>query len=191
MGSTRLNVLLGAAGAYVIRDPQYDALNLPAGEFDVPLIIADRTINALGQLVVPPTWQMHTFGEGRHAGCCCCRSNGPASSTGQLILVNGKVWPFMNVKRAKYRFRVLNGCNNRFLQLRLNGTTPPPFVAVATDTGLLPQPMQLDTFLLAPGERIEVGSPWKRKHQRQTGGLPDLRRWSSTSTFWPPARPSS
>jgi spore coat protein A len=63
MGSTRLNVLMGLAGAYVLLDPAYDSLSLPSGAFDIPLVFADRNINQLGNMVVPSTWQMHTFGE--------------------------------------------------------------------------------------------------------------------------------
>jgi hypothetical protein len=85
------------------RAPQDDAheaaLGLPAGEFDLGLAIQDRQILADGSMVYPSSWQLHVFGT--------------------MMLVNGVVTPYMNVKRAKYRLRLLNGCNARFLDLSL------------------------------------------------------------------------
>src|SRR5262249_8508462 len=53
-GITRLNVYIGLAGFYLIRDPAVEGpLNLPSGEFDVPLVIQDRAFNADGSLKYP------------------------------------------------------------------------------------------------------------------------------------------
>jgi spore coat protein A len=73
---------------------------------------------------------------------------------GDTILVNGKVWPFLAVKRGKYRFRLLNGSNSRTYELALsNGAT---FHQIGTDGGLLAAPVPLQLLRLSPGERADL-----------------------------------
>jgi len=70
------------------------------------------------------------------------------------MVVNGKAFPFLTVEPRKYRFRVLNASNGRFLHLSLsNGET---FHQIGTDQGLLAAPVPLDRSLLAPGERADL-----------------------------------
>ncbi len=106
LGITRLNVYAGLAGFYLIRDDQEDTLNLPSGEFEIPLMIQDRTFNEDGSLLYPsakngtkPIWIQEFFGE--------------------TICVNGKATPFLEVEPRKYRFRIVNGSNSRFYHLTL------------------------------------------------------------------------
>ncbi len=73
---------------------------------------------------------------------------------GDVMVVNGKAFPFLNVEPRKYRFRVLNACNGRFLHLSLSNEQK--FYQIGTDQGLLPAPVMLDRSLLAPGERADV-----------------------------------
>ncbi len=142
LGITRLNVYMGLAGAYVITDAFEQSLGLPAGEFDVPLILQDRKFNPDGSLQYPSAWQEHFFGD--------------------TMLVNGMVMPYMDVKQGKYRFRVLNGSNSRTLTLSLsNGQS---FHQVGTDGGLVPAPVKLTEVTLGPAERADLvidflGSP--------------------------------
>ena len=136
LGITRLNVIMGLAGAYVIRDPVEDALNLPSDE--VPLVIQDRRFNPDGSYSYPAMWMDHFFGD--------------------KILVNGKVWPYLDVKRGKYRFLVLNGSTSRVYSLSLN---PPSgllsFTVIGTDGGLLEAPVPgVGVLTLGPGERYQV-----------------------------------
>lgn len=134
LGITRLNVYMGLAGFYLLRDAQEDALNIPRGEYEIPLAIQDRSFNPDGSLRYHDMWHEHFFGDS--------------------ILVNGKVTPFLNVKRGKYRFRILNGCNSRTLQLLLsNGHT---FWQIGSDTGLLPAPVAMNSLTIQPGERADV-----------------------------------
>ena len=134
LGITRLNVYMGLAGFYLLRDDAEDALGLPAGEFEIPLAIQDRQINPDGTLDYPVDWQGHFVGE--------------------YVLVNGKVWPFHNVKQGKYRFRLLNGSGSRFYKLALsNGAT---FWQIGSDGGLLEAPVALTSLLIAPGERADI-----------------------------------
>lgn len=134
LGITRLNVYMGLAGFYIIRDAVEDALDLPDGEFDIGLAIQDRTFNLDGTLLYPSAWQDHFFGD--------------------VILVNGKVWPFLNVKRGKYRFRILGGSNSRTYTLSLSNSAT--FHQIGTDGGLLETPVPLTELTISPGERADV-----------------------------------
>lgn len=134
LGLTRLNVYMGLAGFYLIRDAAEDALGLPGGEYEIPLAIQDRSFNPDGSLKYPSTWQDHFAGD--------------------FVLVNGKIWPYLSVKRGKYRFRVLNGSGTRVYTLALsNGAT---FQQIGSDQGLLAAPVPLTQLQIAPGERADI-----------------------------------
>jgi spore coat protein A len=138
LGITRLNVYMGLAGLYLIRDDVEDAINLPAGSYEIPLILQDRKFNPDGSYFYPGTWQDHFFGD--------------------KVMVNGKVWPFLNVDQGKYRFRILNGSNSRVYTLSLN---PPSgtltFTVIGNEGGLLEQPAHgVGQLTIGPGERYDV-----------------------------------
>jgi spore coat protein A len=134
LGITRLNVMMGLAGFYLLRDSNELSLNLPSGEYEIPLAIQDRAFNADGTMQYPDTWQDHFFGNS--------------------ILVNGKVWPYLQVKQGKYRFRVLNGSNSRAYTLHLSNGAP--FTQIGSELGLLDTPVALDSLTLLPGERYDL-----------------------------------
>lgn len=146
MGITRLNVYAGLAGMYIIRDKKEKSLNLPAGRYEIPLIIQDRTFKKDGSLFYPS--QPDNPPEGL-----------PNPSIrpffiGDTILVNGKVWPFLEVEPRKYRFRILNASNTRGYQMELDsGQT---FHQIGSDGGLLPRTVQMDSILMEPAERMDV-----------------------------------
>ena len=79
---------------------------------------------------------------------------------GDKVLVNGKVWPYHNVKQGKYRLRLLNGAQARVFDLRLENTANPaeviPFQLIGTDGGLIDAPISLNTISMAPAERLDV-----------------------------------
>jgi spore coat protein A, manganese oxidase len=167
LGATRLNVYAGLAGAYVLTDP---ALALPAGlhpvglqqgtagtmDYLIPLVIQDRMFDTNGQLYFPnlglnpehPFWIPEFFGD--------------------TILVNGKVWPYVNVEARRYRFLLINGSNARTYELSLEGPTRgrpfflnrPTIWQIATDGGYLDRPVPtvplLNPLVLMPGERADV-----------------------------------
>ena len=145
MGITRLNVYSGLAGFYIIRDQLELRLNLPSGKYEIPLLIKDRTFNEDGSLFYP---------------------DGPAQPIpgaspsvvpiffGNTILVNGKVWPYLNVEPRKYRFRLLYGSNSRTYTLRLSNGQK--FYQIGTDGGLMETPVELDTLTIMPAERTDV-----------------------------------
>jgi spore coat protein A len=162
LGITRLNVYAGLAGFFLIRDDEEDALHLPAGPYEIPLMIQDRSFGADGSLLYPPAkegthpmWMQEFFGD--------------------TICVNGKAAPFLEVEPRKYRFRMVNGSNSRFYHLTLvpadasgkrNGrpVDAPPFRQIGADGGLLPAPLSLHYLIISPGERFDLVidfSPYK------------------------------
>ncbi|QWG24665.1 multicopper oxidase domain-containing protein [Bradyrhizobium sediminis] len=145
IGQTRLNVYAGLAGAYLIRDDHEDALGLPGGDHEVLLMIQDRSFAADGSLTYPIA---------ESAGSADRPGPWVPEFFGDTILVNGKVWPHLEVEPRKYRLRILNGSNARFYQLRLaDGRS---FLQIGTDQGLLPSPVEVRRLLLAPAERADV-----------------------------------
>jgi len=133
LGITRLNVYMGLAGGYLLRDSTEESLGLPAGDQEVPLVIQDRSFSPDGSLMYHDMWHDHFFGD--------------------FMVVNGKVMPYMNVKQGKYRFRVVEGCNSRTLTLALsNGAS---FQIIGSDTGLLEAPITVTSITLTPGERSD------------------------------------
>jgi len=148
IGITRLNLYMGLAGLYILRDDIEESLNLPSGMYEIPLIIQDRNVAPDGSLVypaptVPPV----------------------AEFFGESILVNGKIWPYLTVEPRKYRFRILNASNARFYRLNLvesdetgnvTGHGGPSFVQIGSDGGLLSQPVLRASIDAAPGERLDV-----------------------------------
>jgi spore coat protein A len=134
MGITRLNVYAGLAGVYLLRDDVEEALGLPSGEYELALVLQDRTLRADGSLVYPAEWMDHFLGE--------------------VALVNGVVWPVLEVKRGKYRFRLVNGAGTRTFTLSLSDGAP--LVVLGSDGGLLPAPVTVTSLSLAPGERADV-----------------------------------
>ena len=127
------NVYRGLAGLYVIEDPAEEEYNLPAGEFDVPLVLQDRRFRRNGSLKFRDNHE---------------------NVLGPVYLVNGRPQPFMKVANRKYRFRILNASNSRGYQLALS--TGEPLVQIASDQGLLSAPAPTLTLPLWTAERAEV-----------------------------------
>lgn len=132
MDVTGRNVWMGLAGMYIIDDPA-DPQTLPKGEFDVPLLIADRSFNAKNQLA-------YRFD--------------PTGVTGNHILVNGVPQPYFKVGDRKYRVRILNASNSRSYDLALSNGQQ--FIQIGTESGLLPAPVKRTRILIGPAERVEV-----------------------------------
>jgi spore coat protein A len=151
---TRLNVYAGLAGFYLLRDEQEQRLNLPAGQYEIPLVLQDRTLDDRGQLVYSPTDET---GEKLPPGVW-----GP-EFFGELPVINGAIYPYLEVEPRRYRLRVLNGANARFFELLFNLSKsvysfPQPlrFLQIGSDGGLLPSPVPLSNVLLAPAERADL-----------------------------------
>lgn len=151
IGITRLNVYAGLAGLYFIRSAEEDALNLPSGEFEIPLLIQDRIVNPDGSLFYPIAKATHDFWVPEFFG--------------DTVLVNGKAWPYVDVEPRKYRLRLVNGSNSRFYRMRLvtvdrhgktTGGGGPAMHQIGTDGGLLPAPVEMKELLIAPAERFDL-----------------------------------
>ncbi|MCM3676901.1 multicopper oxidase [Peribacillus simplex] len=144
MGMTRLNNYAGLTGFYLLRDMNDPiAPFLPSKDNEIPLNIQDRSFNTDGSLFYDhmganPSIHPYVVPE----------------FFGNTIMVNGKVWPNLNVKPQQYRFRVLNGSNARIYHLQL--TNKQKFIQIGTDGGYLPQPVELSSLLLAPAERADI-----------------------------------
>jgi FtsP/CotA-like multicopper oxidase with cupredoxin domain len=136
-GHTAKQAYLGLAGAIIVRDAEENALNLPSGEFEVPLVIQDKRISTDYALDYSPTMNDVMTGY-----------------MGKYITVNGVYAPFKSVKTATYRFRVLNGSNGRIYNLGFsNGAT---FKVIGADGGLLTTSQTVSSLLLGPGERADI-----------------------------------
>ena len=134
IGITRLNIYAGLAAFYLLRDAQEEALPLPRGRFEVPLLLQDRTFNPDGSLFYPAEFEPEFFGE--------------------TITVNGTVWPYLAVEPRRYRLRLLNGANARFFRLHFDPSLP--VWQIGTDSGLMEQPLRLQSLLLSPAERADL-----------------------------------
>jgi spore coat protein A, manganese oxidase len=146
LGITRLNVYAGLAGFYILRDRFENSLNLPRGNFEIPIVIQDRSFNSDASLFYPSQPENPTE-----------RTPNPSivpEFFGNTILVNGKVWPFLEVEPRKYRFRLLNGSNSRFYNLKFDH--PVSWVQIGNEGGFLENPVPLTELLLAPAERADV-----------------------------------
>jgi FtsP/CotA-like multicopper oxidase with cupredoxin domain len=168
LGGTRLNATYaGLAGGYALIDP---GLSLPAGldpvglggRFLIPLAIQDRMFDTNGQLYFPsiginpehPYWVPEFVGD--------------------TIIVNGKVWPYLNVDKQRYRFYIVDGSNSRpydmFLQDLITKVRGPRMWVISTDGGYLDKPVLIDpnatgkqvmagvqrSLMMMPGERYEI-----------------------------------
>jgi spore coat protein A, manganese oxidase len=148
LGDTRMNVVGGLAGGYLLRDPFDSGSNplLPNGAFELPMVVQDRMFNPDGSLLYP---------------VAPASTNGPwiGEYFGDVMMVNGKIWPTLTVQPAVYRFRLLNGCNARILSLRVARSNDQtiPMIIVGTEGGLLPlNPVAVTRMVLAPAERFDL-----------------------------------
>ena len=151
MDFTGPQVWRGLAGLHLISDDVEDALDLPAGDRDLPLMIMDRSFSADGSFAYPSL-------DPRLLGTPGVREPYTSGVLGDVILVNGRPWPVLEVAAARYRFRIVNASNARRYRLGLEPapTDGPVFTQIGSDGGLLPTPVRHDTILVAPAERFDV-----------------------------------
>jgi len=131
---TAENAYMGLAAQYILHDPVEQALPIPHGTYDVPLILKDAMFQTNGDLVIDDNSQSGIYGD--------------------VILVNGRPWPIMAVEPRKYRFRVLNSSVSRSYDLALD--TGEPLIVIGTDGGLMPHPQPVGNFRIGMAERYEV-----------------------------------
>ena len=137
MGATAAQVYQGLAGLLYVEDDRSKQLKLPAeyGINDFPLIVQDKSFDDDNQLNYPED----TTGDGIQ---------------GDTLLVNGTLNPYLESKERWLRLRVVNGSNARNFDFSL--AEGQPFYQIATDGGLLNQPVKMTSLRLSPGERGEI-----------------------------------
>ncbi|GAA3148716.1 multicopper oxidase domain-containing protein [Streptomyces rectiviolaceus] len=164
MNITRWNVQAGLYGTYFVRDDEEDALHLPSGEREIPLLLADRNLD--------------TDEDGRLNGrllhkTVIVQAKNPETGkpvslpfTGPYSTVNGRIWPYADVDAAWHRFRLVNASNARIYDLVLvdeeNNPVRGVLHQIGSDGGLLPRPVPVDfdgalpTLTVAPAERMDL-----------------------------------
>ncbi|MFE4593895.1 O-aminophenol oxidase PhsA [Streptomyces laurentii] len=171
MNITRWNVYAGLVGTYLVRDDEEDALGLPSGERELPLILADRNLDQdedgrlNGRLLHKTTQLVAAHPE----------TGKPVSVPfqGPYTTVNGTIWPYLDVEAGWYRFRLVNASNARIYDLVLVDEDDRPVTGVlhqiGSDGGLLPRPVAVDfgaeaaeeakdlvPLTIAPAERFDL-----------------------------------
>lgn len=174
LGLTRLNVYAGMAGFYFVRDEidtgaADNPLSLPAYPYEIPLVIQDKMFKETGELFYPsfngdPFYQDFITDEGAEVS-----DDAPsalAEMFGDHIVVNGKIWPKMDVEPRKYRLRLLNGCDSRFLVIQFFAVSldsmdftdgeQVPFHVIGGDQGLASNALEVETVVLELAARHDV-----------------------------------
>lgn len=157
IGITRLNIYVGLAGFYLLRDEEEEKLNLPSGKYEIPLVIQDRSFHPNGELFYPTQPGHKPPPAPQPPPPVDAKLPNPSvvpEFFGDTILVNGKVWPYLEVEPRKYRFRILNGSNSRFYVIRLSSGQE--FIQISTDGGFLEKPIRISEIIMAPAERVDV-----------------------------------
>jgi spore coat protein A len=180
LGMTRLNVYAGPAGFYLLRGGEADLANEamlpgPAPElgdlpdtryYEIPIAIQDRSFDADGSLFYPDN---RAFFEGLDPseldipffpdptsglGISDIAAIWNPEFFGNTMVVNGATWPYLEVEPRRYRFRLLNGSQSRFLILTNDAGLP--IWQIGSDGGFLPEVLELDEVRLGPAERADV-----------------------------------
>jgi spore coat protein A len=185
LGMTRVNVYTGPAGFYIIRGgPAGDEAvkdkatggsavlpgaapkqkdKVPASKTlqEIPLVIQDRSFNADGSLFYPQT---RAFFDGTTGPFIPESDISPLWTPeffGNTMMVNGNTWPFHTIEQRRYRLRLLNGCNSRFLILDFSSIPGVEVWMIGSESSFLAAPVNMTTAngnrtLLAPSERADV-----------------------------------
>jgi len=144
--ATATQVYHGLAGALLVNDEEEAALELPSGEFEIPIVIQDRLFDTQNQLI---------YAHGMH--------NRMTGFYGDRILVNGKADFQIDVDSRAYRLRFMNGSTARIYKLGWDDGTP--ITVIGVDGGLLEQPETKPYVMLAPGERLDVWADFSGRNE--------------------------
>jgi FtsP/CotA-like multicopper oxidase with cupredoxin domain len=179
LGLTRLNVYAGLAGFLPVRDAEDtgvagNSLGLPADPYELGFGVQDRMFRNTGELFYPafpgdPFYDDFITDEGVELPEDIFPDGGPtalAEFFGDHMVVNGLIWPKYDVEQRQYRVRLLNGCDSRFMRLRLKVVTidetdpatgtAVPFYVIGSDQSLRTSAAMIDTIDFAPGERLDL-----------------------------------
>lgn len=181
LGMTRLNVYAGPAGFFLIRGgPDGEATDTRTGgkarlpgpapsrhsmpntrHYEIPIAIQDRAFNQDGSLFYPATRAFFDGIEGRFTPDTDVPPIWNPEFFGNVMMVNGATWPFLEVEQRRYRFRLLNGCNARFLIVDFARIPGAEVWQIGNEAGFLEQPVNLTAqvdgkLLMAPAERADL-----------------------------------
>ncbi len=143
-GVTAKQVYSGMAGFFIVSDKEEQALNLPNGQYDLPLVIQDRSFDSDNQL----SYSNHMMQ----------RMQG---FLGNQIMINGQPDFVLPVENRSYRLRLLNGSNSRIYKLAWDDGSP--VTVIGTDGGLIERPEKIPYVMLAPAERRELWVDFSNK----------------------------
>ncbi|MFA0813160.1 multicopper oxidase family protein [Microbulbifer epialgicus] len=174
VGLTRLNNYAGTAGFYLITDDNEQDLiakgRLPKDKRTIPIMVQDKLFSTNGQLYYPgvhgeplspfanveirPEWPNPTILD---------------EFFGNIILVNGKVWPRHMVSPRVYRLRLLNASDTRsyVFKFETESKAPVEFYVIGSDGGLLNRPTKVKQLVMSPAERYDIlvdFSPYNGRH---------------------------
>lgn len=143
---TGKEIYYGLSGFYIIEDEEERKMNLPNGEFELPLSIQDRRFDENRKLLYKDKKVIQD-------------NNGVM---GDVILVNSTPFPYKNVKTRKYRLRILNSSSARTYKLAFD--TIDEFALIGTDAGLLEEPVMVKSVIVAVAERVDIIIDFKDKN---------------------------
>jgi spore coat protein A len=149
MSDTGRNVAAGLVGVYIVRDEYERSLNLPSGDYEIPLVFQQQGFLADGNRYYTDDLAAEFYGN---------------SAT-----INGKLWPKLKVEPRKYRFRIVNAANARSFALRIHeygneDAIGPAMYQIGSDAGFLQDTVVLNEpglkdpprLVLAPAERADI-----------------------------------
>ncbi|KAK6587189.1 hypothetical protein PZA11_000479 [Diplocarpon coronariae] len=157
IGETAVNAYFGQAGFYILKDPAATGLQLPSGDYDIPLVgffSIDTSVLAANSNQMIATKQFLSTGK------LLSPENERDSLFGDVNTVNGQPWPYLNVENRKYKFRLLDASVSRSYSLYLVADSDPktriPFIVVGADAGYLDHPVSTTSLVIAMAERYEI-----------------------------------
>ena len=187
LGMTRLNVYAGPAGFYIIRGgasgdkavldsrtglsavlpgpapKEGDQFPFGKAYYEIPIAIQDRAFNSNGSLFYPNSREFFDGATILDPGFIPDTDLSPYWNPeffGNMIMVNGKTWPFLNVEQRRYRFRFLNGCQSRFLILSFANIPGVEVWQIGNEGGFLAEPVNItaldNELLMGLAERADM-----------------------------------
>ena len=137
-GRTGPQVYFGLAGLFIVTDDEENLLDLPSGEYDLPIVIQDRSFDNDNQLVYGGNGMMDQM----------------LGFLGNQFLINGQADLSLSVSTRPYRLRLLNGSNSRIYKIAWDDDTP--LTVIGTDGGLVEKPINRSYITLVPSQRVEL-----------------------------------
>lgn len=220
LGLTRLNVYAGPAGFYFVRGGKHGEKAVrdvrtgarahlpgpaprpndpPKGKhryYEIPLAIQDRSFNDDGSLFYPDTRAFFDGYTGPYIPETDLSPIWAPEFFGNTLIVNGQTWPHLDVEQRRYRFRVLNGCQSRVLQLDFRSIPGVHVHLIGNDAGSLPEVVDVtadcdNLVLMAPAERtdliVDFTDVAEGRHVLRNAGPDDPFKGDE----WAPADPDS